>query len=156
MTDNFFTQIEKFKKEALEYYSRALPENSAENVSEDTELLKKYISENPGRGSLKLQVTNGNSLLPIKDAAVEIYKDYENVWLLIYKKQTDESGIVDGMILPALPAVLSQNEETAEDGGNAYAVRVSHPLYEDYGMRSIVIYDKVKTILPVALQPKIV
>ena len=145
-------KIEKYKSMALATAARAtLPpqETLTQNLDE-------FLNEYTGSGILKIEVTSGNSNIPVKDAAVEVLRESENTFIRIYKKVTDESGIVDNLVLPALPASLSQIEETANDSGTVYIVTVNHPLYEANSEHKAVIYDKVKTILPVALQPKII
>ena len=69
--------------------------------------------------------------------------------------QTDESGIVQGIALPALPAAWSQAPDTASISGTGYLVSVRHPLFVPQEDREVTVYARIESILPVMLEPVI-
>ena len=144
------SNIEFFKKQAMEYAARSLP-LPADNET----LLEEFLSEHNGRGTLKIQVAAAKGTIPIENATVLIERLYNGGSITIFDKETNESGIVDDLVLPALPAIFSQNESTAENSGTEYFVSINHPSYIPIYRMKIKIYDAVNTILPVALQPKV-
>ena len=72
-----------------------------------------------------------------------------------YRGLTDESGIVQGIALPALPAAWSQAPDTASISGTGYLVSVRHPLFVPQEDREVTVYARIESILPVMLEPVI-
>ena len=68
---------------------------------------------------------------------------------------TDESGIVQGIALPALPAAWSQAPDTASISGTDYLVSVRHPMFVPQEDREATVYARIESILPVMLEPVI-
>lgn len=112
-----------------------------------------FQNAHPGRGSLRVQVSTARGTFPIPGALVEVSRTFDGVVRVLYQAMTNESGIVEHMILPALPDEYSQQEATAENSGTVYQVSVFHPGFVPLRRNSVEIYDKVETILPVALVP---
>ena len=86
-------------------------------------------------------------------AEVEVFSVFNGERLLIFTDRTESSGIVDNIVLPALPTELSENYETAEKSGVEYFVTVKHKSFEDVIDIPIKIYNKIESILPVNLVP---
>lgn len=144
-----YEKVEYYKNEAMKYAKLSLPPpvQNTNNLDED------FISEHSGTGTLKIQVAAARGAFPIENAKVIIDRRTENERIVLYEKTSDSSGIVDDIILPALPAVFSQTESTAENSGTVYYVSVNHPSYLPVDSVRIKIYDAVNTILPIVLEP---
>lgn len=112
-----------------------------------------FVQTHPGRGSLRVQVSTARGTFPVPGAVVEVTRSFGGVRRILYSALTDNSGVVEHMILPALPADYSRQESTAENSGTVYEVSVYHPSFTPLRNSSVEIYDKIETILPVALQP---
>ena len=157
MQSNEFTveDFEKYILEMREYAKRAKPSNLLNSSStNESGLYDEFENNHPGRGTLKVQVSTAQGSIPVSSARVGVDVIYNGQRLVVYKNTTDESGIVDGLVLPALPKELSENYETAQDSGTEYLVSVYHDTYVDKPDMLIKIYDKVETILPVNLVPE--
>ena len=63
-----------------------------------------FRSAHPEQGSLRVQVSSGRELFPVPGAEVEVYRDFGTVRETFHTGVTDSSGIVEGILLPALPA----------------------------------------------------
>ena len=61
---------------------------------------------------------------------------------------TDESGVLDGIVLPAPDAALAQTP-TGEMPYALYDIRVSHPDYRTEIYKQVPIFPDVKSIQPV-------
>ncbi|MBE6989526.1 MAG: hypothetical protein E7426_02105 [Ruminococcaceae bacterium] len=107
----------------------------------------------PGRGKLRVQVSTARGTFPVPGALVEVTRDFGGVRRMLYKNTTNTSGIVERLVLPALPADYSQYEPTAGNSGTEYQVSVYHPAFVPLVDSTVEIYDRIETILPVALQP---
>ena len=112
-----------------------------------------FVRAHPGRGSLRVQVSTARGTFPVPGAVVEVTRSFDGVRRILYSALTNNSAVVEHMILPALPADYSWQESTAEESGTEYEVSVYHPAFTPLQNSSVEVYDKIETILPVALQP---
>ena len=117
------------------------------------EQLGPYLGENPGRGTLRVQVFTAFGAFPVAGATVAVDANVDGTALPLYRKTTDQSGVAEGFVLPAKPRLDSQRESTADDSTTLYTVTVTHPGYRPLENRPVVIYDGVETLLPVMLEP---
>lgn len=85
----------------------------------------------------------------------EVYRRFGGQTHTFYRGLTDESGIVQGIALPALPAAWSQAPDTASISGTGYLVSVRHPLFVPQEDREVTVYARIESILPVMLEPVI-
>ncbi len=112
-----------------------------------------FLASHPGRGTMRIQVSTADAAFPVPDAVVEVSAVIDGTTLPIYRRKTNQSGIVDDLILPAKPRSASQREETASQSGTLYTVTVTHPGFRLLTDKRVVIYDGVETIFPASLQP---
>jgi len=63
-----------------------------------------YINSHPGRGSLRVQVSAANRSFPVKNVFVEVAVNDGGVRYSLYQDATDESGIVNEIVLPTCKA----------------------------------------------------
>ena len=115
--------------------------------------LQPFLEGNPGRGSLRVQVSTAHGAFPVNQAAVEVAVVLNGARVLLYRKRTDSSGIADGFILPAKPFYESQSPGTAGNSMANYVVSVSHPNYQTVTDLPAGVFIGTKTILPVMLTP---
>lgn len=166
MTDLFSPeQMEWFRQQALDFAKRAVPaeavteEKPPEAKKEDSiptqEEYQKFLQTHPARGTLKVQVSTARGAIPVEKANVEVSKQFLNSIQVLYRGVTDNSGIVDQIQLPAIPALYSQSPETAANSGTNYRVAIRHPSFEEQSDVQATIFDQIQTILPVMLRPRI-
>lgn len=102
--------------------------------------------ESAGAGGLRWRDISGSR---------EVYRRFGGQTHTFYRGLTDESGIVQGIALPALPAAWSQAPDTASISGTGYLVSVRHPLFVPQEDREVTVYARIESILPVMLEPVI-
>ena len=73
-----------------------------------------FISKNPGRGSLKVQVSAANRSFPVKNVFVDVAMVQNGVRYSIYHDVTDSSGIVNEIVLPSC---MGSSNRTGCSGG---------------------------------------
>ena len=112
-----------------------------------------FRSAHPEQGSLRVQVSAAQGIFPIPGAAVEVYRDFGAVRETFYTGVTDSSGIVEGILLPALPAAWGCSADTAGISGTAYSVAVRHPQYGAAEPRQVLVFPRVESLLAVSLTP---
>ena len=117
--------------------------------------LEEFLRTHPGRGVLKVQVGTGRGTFPVKGALVRVSKVIGGALQEFYRGFTDESGILDGMALPAMPGGLSQNSVTAGESGTDYIVSVEQADYVPENGQQVTIFDGVETLLAVPLVPRL-
>lgn len=112
-----------------------------------------FCSAHPEQGSLRVQVSSGRGLFPVPGAEVEVYRDFGTVRETFHTGVTDSSGIVEGILLPALPAAWGHSADTAGISGTAYSVAVRHPQYGAAEPRQVLVFPRVESLLAVSLTP---
>lgn len=112
-----------------------------------------FRSAHPEQGSLRLQVSAAQGIFPVPGAEVEVYRDFGAVRETFFAGVTDESGIVDRILLPALPVGLGRSAETAGISGTAYDVAVSHPGYQTPERQRVLVFPRIESVLSVTMQP---
>ena len=66
-----------------------------------TDSYDKFSKDNPSLGCLKVQVSMGSGGVPVSGAEVLVTKDIDNKKVLFFKGVTNESGMIDEIMLPA-------------------------------------------------------
>ena len=114
---------------------------------------EQYIQSNPGRGSLKVQVSAANQSFPVGDVFIDVAVLSDGVRYSLYHDVTDNSGIVNEIVLPSCAAADNNSPETAGQHNVSYLVSAFHPAFKEVVDFPVTIQDKVETILPIALEP---
>ena len=114
---------------------------------------EEYIRAYPGRGTLKVQISVARGAFPLKNVLVDVSQIYNGVRYSLYNDVTDMSGIVDNMVLPARSIESTLNFESAQIPEAEYLVTVFHPDFRELSDCTVVIHDKIETILPISLTP---
>lgn len=158
---------EMYRRQAIEFAARATPSENQNTTTYGNNVLNEstqysnnntdydeFLREHPGRGSLRVQVSFAEGNFPLDRTMVEVAKNYNGKRYIVYKNLTDSSGILDNLVLPARPMILSQREATASESGTDYLVSVSHPNFSGKSDIVITVFDKIKTVLPITLLPE--
>ena len=131
--------------------------NSYENrISGDSPFkpsFEPYLSSHPGRGSLKVQVSAANQSFPVKNVFVDVALISDGTRYSLYNDVTDESGIVNEIVLPSCSASDNNSPETAGKDDAVYLISVYHPAFREVIDFPVTIQDRIETILPVVLEP---
>ena len=116
-----------------------------------TDMYEKFIKENSARGILKIEAHSSTNAYPLKNVRIVVSKMIENDKVIFFDGLTNESGIIENIILPT--KVLTDEVNSAADIiFTTYDVEASYPdndLKKDY---NVSIFDNVKVIQPVVFQ----
>ena len=74
------------------------------------EEFQKFLEENPGRGFLKVRATSANDAVPVEGVNVIVSKKIGDNNVIFFSGQTDESGMINGIVLPTPKKVLSDED----------------------------------------------
>ncbi len=72
------------------------------------DIYQKFLKDNPGSGRLRIRAYAANGAVPISNLKVVVTKDIENNKITFFEGATNESGIIDGITLPA-PIINTDN-----------------------------------------------
>lgn len=125
---------------------------SAQTSVEQTQDYLDFIKDNPKQGELKIQANTARQSLPVSNVLVEISKNFNGIKKLFYSLKTDQSGIIDGILLPAPDKEISQHPSTTIPYAS-YDILATHPNYTEKNYQDVQIYDGVKSIQPINLTP---
>lgn len=112
-----------------------------------------FLGNHTGRGTVRVQVSTAEGAFPVPDARVDVAVVVRGVTVPLYKEQTDQSGIVHGLVLPAAPLSASQSPATADGSATVYLVSVRHPRFYAIIDRPVDVFDTIETVLPADLEP---
>ncbi|MBR1481904.1 MAG: hypothetical protein IJ598_02930 [Ruminococcus sp.] len=112
-----------------------------------------FVREYPGRGSLKVQTSVASEAFPIAGAFVDVVLCYKGKRYSIYHDVTDDSGIVNEIVLPSRLNAATQSPDSAALGEPEYLISIYHPSFDEIIDAPVTIHDRVETILPISLNP---
>lgn len=114
---------------------------------------EQFLQRNISEGILRVRVSTARDAMPVKDAQVTITKTFTDKAVEFFIGRTDEDGVISEIALPA-----PSRENSVNPYGilayTYYDVDVSHPDYQTQKLRYVVIFENIKSVLPVNLIPK--
>ena len=177
-TEDFYSQVEKYKAELTQLAARSLqaenrigthitlpedsnavinlPEASAErdplqSFDPVPDTYESFRRRNNSAGWLRVQAFAGPQTLPVSDADVLVTRDFVDGVRRFASGKTDRSGVLDGITLPAPDNTLAQNPGSVSPYA-LYDIRVSHPDYRTEIYKQVPIFPGIKSIQPVQFQ----
>ena len=69
----------------------------------NSDIYKRFMDENTGRGNLNIKASFANQALPITNLRVIVSKEIENINVVFFDGVTNISGIIGKIILPTPP-----------------------------------------------------
>lgn len=126
---------------------------SPEGVSPFKPEYDAYIAKYPGRGRLKVQISAANEAFPVEGVEVSVSVEYGGTRYLLYDDSTDSSGIVDNMVLPTRPTDVALEPERSDADEAHYLVTLSHPSFHTIANKTVTVYNRLETILPITMAP---
>lgn len=126
-----------------------------ENSDKPTqETLEEYLMKNPHAGVLKVVAFTAKGFIPISEARVYITKLIGEDRVMMEKGLTDESGILDNIVLPAPSRNTSFLQNEAELPYAVYDIKVEHADYESVLKSDVPIYEGIKSIQNINMMRK--
>ena len=66
----------------------------------NSDMYKKFISDNPGRGYLKIRAYSASQAVPVSGLEVVVSKVIDNNKVIFFEGVTNESGVIEQISLP--------------------------------------------------------
>ncbi|MBE6538609.1 MAG: N-acetylmuramoyl-L-alanine amidase [Ruminococcaceae bacterium] len=132
-------------------------ENNSGSVKDETEFpeedidgdFEDFMRENSERGELRIQAFRGEQAIPVEGVSVLITKRIGSADYIFFEGETDNSGIIDGIVLPAPPA--SNSTEYGKPDRTAMYFMSAKKNRFDTIERQIEIFSNIKTIQPLQM-----
>jgi len=118
------------------------------------DIYEDFIAKNPSIGYLKVQATTAYGAIAVPDTEITIYKDIGENNVIFFRGNTDSSGIIDNIALPAPLMVDSTSLETPEY--TIYDLNAVNLGYETIKKYSIGMFGGVKVIQNIKMTPQVV
>lgn len=128
-----------------------LEQDQLQKFNPEAETFKEFQVLNTKSGILRVQAYAGQRTIPVIGADVLVTKTFTDGILRFASGRTDESGVLDSIVLPAPDSSFAQSP-TGTMPYALYDIRVSHPDYRTEIYRQVPIFDGVKSIQPVQFQ----
>ncbi|MEE0968631.1 MAG: N-acetylmuramoyl-L-alanine amidase [Clostridia bacterium] len=117
--------------------------------SERYESIEEFMGENNREGQLKIQAFRGEQALPLSGVSIMITKPIGGYDYIFFEGDTNDSGIIDGIKLPAPPKENS-TEFGKRDSTALYLLTATKDRYDTIE-RQIEIFSDIKTIQPLQM-----
>lgn len=118
------------------------------------ETYEQFLRRATGEGSLKIQASMANRTYPVPDVRIVVSKEFTDGLHVFYEAETDQDGIVDGLLLPAPPKELSLQPDTVTDPFSVYKITASKVGFREEDFIQVPIFDGIKSIQPVRMVPQ--
>ena len=120
----------------------------ASQDSSQNETYQDFLDKNKEYGYLKIQAFAGQQSLPIEGVNVIVSKKFSDMDKVFFEGNTNDSGIIDDIRLPAPAKLLSEAPENILPYA-AYDVASSYKEYDTRNAPSVQIFPGVKSIQPI-------
>ena len=114
----------------------------------NTGVYKNFNNIHTGTGILKIEAYTANGAYPLSNVSIKISKKFGNDTVVFFEGKTNDSGIIDNIILPT----RKMNEEVIEASDilyTTYDLIASYPKYDIEKKYDVSIFDNVKVIQPI-------
>ena len=111
-----------------------------------------FLAANPESGFLRVQVSVAEQAYPVQNASVEISKTFSGQKYVFFSAQTDASGIISRVTLPAPDRDLSSAPSALQPYAT-YDIFISHPDFTDVYVPNCIVFATIETIQQVRMVP---
>lgn len=118
----------------------------------DSNLYKEFINENPKIGYLRIRAYSANGAIPISKLSIIVSIIYKDNKIIFYKGETDESGIIENIKLPA-PAINANNLDVPHY--TTYDVDATLPNTNLHKIYKVNLYEGIQVVQNINATPQI-
>ncbi len=115
-----------------------------------TETYKDYIEKNPSQGYLRIRAYAASQAIPIRGLKVVVSKNIDNNEVVFFEGYTNESGIIDKIILPA-PKLTSNNLDVPNK--TSYVIRTTYEPDNINSIYNVNIYENLIVVQNINIVP---
>ena len=116
----------------------------------DSSIYKNFININDGKGILKVEASTASEAYPLEGVEIIISKMIDGSKVIFYKGVTDDSGIIDGIVLPTR-RIDKEVESVSDIVFTTYDLEAIYSKYNMNKMYNVSIFDNIKLIQPITI-----
>ena len=116
----------------------------------NTEIYKNFIKENPTTGILNIRAYSANQAIPVAGLNIVVSSEYNNANIVFFTGQTNNSGVIENIILPA-PALDSSNLSAPNKTSYIITATLNGQIDETY---KINMYENISVIQNINIGPQ--
>lgn len=117
-----------------------------------TESYKRFITLNPGEGYLRIRAYAASGAIPIEGLRIVVSKDIDNQNVIFFEGETDESGMIDRISLPA-PITDKNNLVTPEAA--TYNISSTYTPNNSTERFNVSMYDGICVMQNISIVPNV-
>ncbi len=125
----------------MEYYFNS-------NQFKESSNYKNFMNMNLGSGILKVEAYTASLAYPLSGVLITIYKNFGSDKVIFYEGQTNESGVIESIVLPT-KKMNDEINDVSDISFTTYDLDASYPKYNIEKKYDVSIFDNVKVIQPV-------
>ena len=114
----------------------------------NSSIYESFINNNSGKGVLKIEASTASEAYPLKDVEIIISKEFGDNKIVFYKGTTNDSGIIDGIILPT-KKIDKEINDVSDIVFTTYDLIARYPKYNLEKEYDVTIFDNIKVIQPI-------
>ena len=114
----------------------------------NSSIYKTFINNNSGKGVLKIEASTASEAYPLKGVEIIISKTLGDNKIIFFKGSTNDSGIIDGIILPT-KEINKEINDVSDIVFTTYDLLASYPKYDLNKNYDVTIFDNIKVIQPI-------
>lgn len=153
MNQNQYPNIDRYaQKSRQDQELEAMGMDSSSVEFNAPQTYEEFLNQNPGKGTLKIQAFTARQALPVPGVHIIVSKRIGDEDHIFFEGTTDESGLIDNIVLPA-PLRGSSEKPFQPHPFALYDIHADHPSYRQQDLRQAAVFDGVKSIQPVDLFP---
>lgn len=116
----------------------------------DSSTYKNFININNGKGILKIEASTASEAYPLEGVEVTISKKLDGQKVIFYNGVTNNSGIIDGIVLPTR-RIENEVEDVSDIVFTTYDLVANYPKYNMNKEYDVSIFDNIKVIQPITI-----
>mgnify|MGYP007056156643 CR=1 FL=1 len=124
--------------------------NDASFINSD--IYKEFMTKNPSKGNLRIRAYAASGAVPISNLKVTVRTNFNNDNIILFEGVTNESGIIDRIILPA-PKLNPDNLDAPQ--ATTYEVVANYDYNNSTGVYRVNIYENVCVVQTISIVPEI-
>ena len=117
-----------------------------------TEIYKRFMESNPGRGTLIIRASAAKEAIPISNLNIIVSKEIENYNIIFFEGKTDNSGMIKNLSLPTPAPNLN---DLNIPPSTTYIITASLPNSNTKEIYKIDMYNDICAIQNINIAPQI-
>ena len=117
----------------------------------NSSLFQDFMNKNSGRGFLKIRAYAASGAIPISNLKIVVRTKYNSNFIIFYEGVTNESGLIDGISLPA-PKLNPDNIDAPE--AIVYEIVATYIPNDETNIYRVNIYENVCVVQTINIVPE--